>query len=99
MRELERCLETAAALSEDGVIGVAHLRTLEAGGAAAEAEATLDPGKPLDAGERARRDDLVLLLQRHRGNVAAVARALAKAPVQIHRWLKRYRLRPEDYRE
>jgi transcriptional regulator with GAF, ATPase, and Fis domain len=100
VRELERCLETAAALSDDGVIHVEHLRTLAAGSAAAapEPEGTLDPGTALDAEDRARRDEIVRLLQEHRGNVAAVARALAKAPAQIHRWMKRYRLRPEDYR-
>jgi transcriptional regulator of acetoin/glycerol metabolism len=38
------------------------------------------------------------LLGTHHGNVAAVGRQLGKARMQIHRWLKRYGIRPEDFR-
>jgi hypothetical protein len=30
--------------------------------------------------------------------VAAVARSMGKAPMQIHRWLKRFGLNPESFR-
>ncbi|WP_437571577.1 sigma 54-interacting transcriptional regulator [Sorangium sp. So ce542] len=46
----------------------------------------------------ARRAELVALLGEHRGNVAAVARATGKARMQIQRWLKRYRIDPEQFR-
>jgi len=39
------------------------------------------------------------LLVRHRGNVAAVGRELGKERMQIHRWLKRYNIDLEQYRE
>jgi transcriptional regulator of acetoin/glycerol metabolism len=38
------------------------------------------------------------LLERHRGNVAAVGRELGKARMQIHRWMKRYGIEVDDYR-
>jgi transcriptional regulator with GAF, ATPase, and Fis domain len=38
------------------------------------------------------------LLDRHRGNVAAVGRELGKARMQIHRWMKRYGIEVDDYR-
>jgi transposase-like protein len=38
------------------------------------------------------------LLREHGGNVAAVARALGKARMQVHRWVKRYDLSLADYR-
>jgi transcriptional regulator with AAA-type ATPase domain len=38
-------------------------------------------------------------MQRHAGNVAAVARELGKDRAQIHRWLRRYALSPEDFRK
>jgi transcriptional regulator with GAF, ATPase, and Fis domain len=38
------------------------------------------------------------LLQRHAGNVAAMARELGKARMQVHRWLRRYHLSLDDYR-
>jgi len=43
--------------------------------------------------------ELRSMLARHRGNVAAVGRELGKERMQIHRWLKRYRINLEDYRE
>ncbi len=48
-------------------------------------------GVPTEAALRA-------LLQRHRGNIAAVGRELGKERMQIHRWLKRYAIDPDDYR-
>jgi transcriptional regulator with GAF, ATPase, and Fis domain len=39
------------------------------------------------------------LLSRHRGNIAAVGRELGKERMQVHRWMKRYAIRLEEYRE
>jgi transposase-like protein len=38
------------------------------------------------------------LLRTHQGNVAAVARAMGKAPIQIHRWVKKLELDLSAYR-
>jgi DNA-binding NtrC family response regulator len=38
------------------------------------------------------------LLQRHGGNVAAVARELGKGRMQVHRWVRKYHLSIDDYR-
>jgi sigma-54 dependent transcriptional regulator, acetoin dehydrogenase operon transcriptional activator AcoR len=38
------------------------------------------------------------LLAQHRGNIAAVGRALGKERMQIHRWMKRYGVDINDYR-
>jgi transcriptional regulator of acetoin/glycerol metabolism len=93
IRELERCLQTALALSDDGAIGVEHLdRSLHATAPAPPAPPA-DDG--LDAGHRA---ELAGLLAAHGGNIAAVARVMGKARTQIHRWVRRYGLRPEHYR-
>lgn len=43
-------------------------------------------------------DALRALLARHHGNVAAVGRELGKERMQVHRWMKRYRIVPDDYR-
>jgi transcriptional regulator with GAF, ATPase, and Fis domain len=43
-------------------------------------------------------DELRALLQRHRGNVAAVGRELGKERMQVHRWLKRYNIDLAEYR-
>jgi transposase-like protein len=41
---------------------------------------------------------LVGHLRAEKGNVAAVARAMGKAPMQVHRWMKRFSIDPDDYR-
>ena len=40
-----------------------------------------------------------MLLERHRGNIAAVGRELGKERMQVHRWLKKYAISLDDYRD
>jgi transcriptional regulator of acetoin/glycerol metabolism len=89
IRELEKCMVTAAALAGDRPIRRSDLP--EAIGQGAE------PGA-LDDEARAIRKQLHALMTEHAGNVAAVARAMGKDRVQIHRWLKRFGLSPDRYR-
>jgi DNA-binding NtrC family response regulator len=42
--------------------------------------------------------ELRAALARHRGNVAAVGRDFGKERVQVHRWMKRYAIDPNEYR-
>jgi transcriptional regulator with GAF, ATPase, and Fis domain len=44
-------------------------------------------------------EELRALLARHKGNVAAVGRELGKERMQVHRWLKKYEISLDDYRE
>ena len=46
----------------------------------------------------ARREELVALLEKHKGNVSKVAADLGRVRQQVQRWLKRYGLDPERYR-
>jgi transcriptional regulator with GAF, ATPase, and Fis domain len=43
-------------------------------------------------------EELREMLERHRGNVAAVGRELGKERMQVHRWLKRYNIDLSQYR-
>jgi transcriptional regulator with GAF, ATPase, and Fis domain len=43
--------------------------------------------------------ELRALLLSHRGNVAAVGRVLGKERMQIHRWMKRYNIAIDEYRQ
>jgi transcriptional regulator with PAS, ATPase and Fis domain len=38
------------------------------------------------------------LLEKHRGNVAAIGRELGKARMQVHRWMERYGIDVDDFR-
>jgi transcriptional regulator with AAA-type ATPase domain len=92
VRELEKCLAAALVLSGGRPIDVAHLSPAVRGG-----PGTADPDPIID--EEALRSRLLELLSRHEGNVSAVARAMGKARMQIHRWMKRFGLEPEAFRK
>jgi transcriptional regulator of acetoin/glycerol metabolism len=84
VRELRNCLAASLALAEDEHIDEVHLPGAESSTASAAGE---------DLEQR-----LVALLGEHRGNVSAVARALGKAPTQVNRWLRRFRIDAAAFR-
>jgi DNA-binding NtrC family response regulator len=89
VRELVRAVERAAALAGTGEITPAHLP---------DEIATAKFTAPPVAAPDARRDELVALLEKHKGNVSKVAADLGRVRQQVQRWLKRYGLDPERYR-
>jgi transcriptional regulator with GAF, ATPase, and Fis domain len=97
VRELEGCLGIATALAGRGVVKFEHL-TDAVRGERSSAQSPGDTPPPLSPEDQQRRDELMELLRQHRGNISAVARASGKARVQIHRWLRRYRLDPRAFR-
>jgi transcriptional regulator of acetoin/glycerol metabolism len=94
VRELEAAIKRAVALADD-VLDERHL-PVEAGTRTepVTGKAAFDgrSSAPTEAALRA-------LLERHGGNVAAVARELGKDRVQIHRWLKHHGLVAEAFRK
>jgi len=89
IRELVRAIERASALVGDGEIALAHLP---------DEIASAKLGTAPLAEPDARRDELVALLEKHRGNVSQVAAELGRVRQQVQRWLKRYGLDPARYR-
>jgi transcriptional regulator with GAF, ATPase, and Fis domain len=88
VRALERSLAAALALAGER-IELAQLALPTKARAAADVAA-------LSAEELALRDRLADEIARHRGNVAAVGRALGKDRTQIRRWMKRFGLARDD---
>jgi DNA-binding NtrC family response regulator len=86
IRELDQAIAAASAVTQDGRIDLHQLPEQVAGRA------------PAAAVEAARRDELLALLRDHRGNLAAVARALNTSRAQIHRLLRRYSIDLDSYR-
>ena len=84
IRELEQCLAAAVAVA-GAEIGVEHLPQ-------SVRDAAASP-QPASAHER---EQLVAIIQRHRGNLSAVARELATSRSQLYRLLTRHSIRPED---
>jgi sigma-54 dependent transcriptional regulator, acetoin dehydrogenase operon transcriptional activator AcoR len=94
IRELEKCLETSVVLARGGPILPEHLpdgvrSALQQRTASADPAPEEEP-RVLSDEDRARKDELALLLEQHNGNVSAVARAMGKARTQIQRWIRRY---------
>jgi len=91
VRELENTLETALALAAGAPIACDHLPPT-----------ILEPAPAGDGDLSPEQDqhrrELVASLRRHRGNLSAVARDAGKARQQIHRWMKRYGIDPDDFR-
>jgi len=100
IRELQKCIATAVAMAAGSkVIRASHLPdALRArGGSQEPKESPAAAPSPEEGGSRgglrfgdqARRPKLLELLDRHRGNLAAVARELRTSRAQIHRLLRR----------
>jgi sigma-54 dependent transcriptional regulator, acetoin dehydrogenase operon transcriptional activator AcoR len=98
IRELEKILASAIALSAAGVIEVEHVPMATRAPRSADAPAPSRPAHPLDAADRELRERLVALLTLHHGNVLAVAEAMGKRRQQVYKWLKRLAVDPDDYR-
>jgi DNA-binding NtrC family response regulator len=102
IRELKQFLKTSTLLAHDGVITAALLPPAIAGRLeprAQEQAAENDrAGDRLTEDEERLKNDLIANLRACRGNVAAVSRVMAKGSTQIHRWMKRFGVDPNDFR-
>jgi transcriptional regulator of acetoin/glycerol metabolism len=88
VRELQKALEVASALAlaRDGVVRTSDLPdAVNVPSAAPKTDST-------------RRAELIDLLQRHHGNVSAVAKEFGKARMQVQRWMKQFKLDPAVFR-
>lgn len=94
VRELSQSIAVAAALSRDGVIAPSHLPD----GMLEAASEPSSEGIDVPSDPEALRRYLIALLEKHEGKVAHVARDLGKARMQVHRWMQRFGLDPDDYR-
>ena len=88
VRQLERALAPAVTLAVGRPIDLADLPL---GRARSPALTEIEDDDAL-------RSKLVSLLELHRGNIAAVARAFDKDRIQIHRWVRRFGLDLETFR-
>jgi transcriptional regulator of acetoin/glycerol metabolism len=92
IRELEQSLGAAVALSDGQQIRLEHLpaaiRDYEPPAAPAMAEH-----------DRVLRERLVALLRDAHGNIAAVGRAMERAPIQIRRWCHRLKIDLAQFRQ
>ena len=91
IRELEQALRAAVALTDTGEIRLEHL---------SEAIRSYTPPGfvSMRAEDRVLRERLIERLREHGGNIAAVGRAMGKAPIQIRRWCHRMQIDLSKFR-
>jgi DNA-binding NtrC family response regulator len=94
VRELAQCLRAAGALAEDGKITVDDL---PASVQRARGETAVD--ERTSPADEALRRELLARFAEAKGNVSDVARAMGKARQQIQRWVRRFGIDPERFRE
>lgn len=105
VRELESAVRRAIALMDargappDAALELGELPESLAEGLAGYGEPREEaPVSQAPASAAPDAEALSAMLERHGGNVAGVARELGKDRVQIHRWMRRFGLDPNDYR-
>ncbi len=96
IRELAQALQHARVLAGSGPIELDHLpATLSA---ARQAPPPPPVVGELTGADAELREELCLHLRQCEGNVAAVARAMNKAPMQVYRWMRKLGLDPKTFR-
>lgn len=104
VRELESAVKLSVALSEGlPELDLPHLpepikMCLKGHGETRAASIVPAPERPTRANGPPTEQHLRDLLTRYTGNIAAVGRELGKERMQVHRWLKRYAIDPNEYR-
>ncbi len=99
IRELHQLIASALALADSDVLRRELLPpSLQELLRAPRAASPSEPAKPFDDEDARLRVALIRHLREQRGNVAAVARAMGKATMQVHRWMKRYEIDVNDFR-
>jgi transcriptional regulator with PAS, ATPase and Fis domain len=108
VRELDTVMRRAVALAGDAKLDIEHLpeavRTGPRYSAATRGSAANEPAPssspPAAQGLSASPPPhkLQALLEKHKGNIAAIARELGKDRAQVHRWLKYVKMDPKDFR-
>jgi DNA-binding NtrC family response regulator len=115
VRELESAVKVALAVADGPELDLMHLpeqvrhsvdtharRVASAPPTGAPDTARLAAGNPGDSSTSTRGPSeaaLRALLAEHKGNIAAVGRELGKERMQVHRYLKRYGIDIDDYRD
>lgn len=94
IRELHTLLSAAGTLAEDAAIALKHLPE----SIRRPTEPRVAPLSELTDEQTQHRLELIELLEKHAGNVSAIARETGKARIQIQRWLKRYALDASSFR-
>jgi transcriptional regulator with PAS, ATPase and Fis domain len=95
VRELDQCLRATSVLAEKGFVTIGDLPEA----IAAAREVASDDDAEARASDEELRRELCLRMAEARGNVTEAARAMGKARQQVQRWIRRFGIAPEAFRQ
>jgi DNA-binding NtrC family response regulator len=100
VRELEKTIEAAVALATRDRVELEHLPRDVASHRAVDPrlKETVQPDDSETLDDALERE-LVRLMTVNRGNVSKVARSMGRSRMQVHRWLKRLNVNPDQFRD
>ncbi len=96
VRELEQCLSTSSVLADEGVVRLEDLPPAIVEG---PPPPSVNASPATAERDEALRRELLLRLAETRGNMSEVARAMGKARQQVQRWVRRFGIDPDAFRE
>ena len=99
VRQLEQVLKRGFALAHGSVLSAKHVQ--EAIGPEHSPQDDKRPSRPpprLSETDASIEKEVISQLERHDGNISAVAKALGKERMQIHRWMKRFGIAADAFR-
>jgi len=102
IRQLEQTLLRAVVLADQGTIQRRHLlhgETAWERSTSTQHRTGSTLRKPLSEEHMNLRAELVHQLHLHNGNISGVAKALGKARMQVHRWMKRWKIDAASFRK
>jgi transcriptional regulator with PAS, ATPase and Fis domain len=99
VRELEQCLATSSVLAEATTVRLEDLPAPIAELAGAPPSSAMVAAEPGDERDEALRREIMLRLAETRGNLSEVARVMGKARQQVQRWVRRFGIDPEAFRD
>jgi DNA-binding NtrC family response regulator len=99
VRELEQCLATSSVLAESSTVRLEDLPAAIAELAGAPPSSTMAVAEPGDERDEALRRELMLRFAETRGNLSEVARVMGKARQQVQRWVRRFGIDPDAFRD
>jgi transcriptional regulator with GAF, ATPase, and Fis domain len=98
VRELEKCLAAALALTSEGRIDLQHLPEAIRSPQPKRADRAAEPPARLSEEDRKHRDELLQHLRDTGGNITAAAKKMGKPRTQLQRWIRRWNIDPLTFR-
>jgi len=94
VRELSNVIQRAVIFCQEKAIGAEHVRLLQGDETGSGEKRTRAPFRL----SKTSKDEVIRALRDHKGKAKAAAKVLGMGRATLYKFLKRHRIRPDDYR-